>query len=183
MKEVLAMCDDTKRKSGGYFDIRTKSGALDTCGLVKGWAIWKAAEMLRGFGYENYLVDIAGDIQTNGKNADGEEWSIGIRNPFNREEIIKVIYPRGAGVATSGTSVHPDHIYDPFTGEPVKTDITSITVIGSNVYEADRFATPAFAMGRSGIEFIETLPGFEGYCVDNDGIAMMTSGFEKYLRT
>ena len=55
-----------------------------------------------------------------------------------------------------------------------------MTVIGPNVYEADRFATPAFAMGKKGIDFVENLPGLEGYMVDKDGIATMTSGFEKY---
>ena len=60
-------------------------------------------------------------------------------------------------------------------------EIASISVIGPNVYEADRFATAAFAMGEKGIEFIEGLKGFEGYMIKNNQIAVMTSGFKKYL--
>jgi thiamine biosynthesis lipoprotein len=56
----------------------------------------------------------------------------------------------------------------------------SITVIGPDVLEADRFATAAFAMGKGGIAFIENLPGFEGYAIDAQGIATMTSGFGAY---
>jgi len=50
------------------------------------------------------------------------------------------------------------------------------------VYEADRFATAAFAMGKKGILFIESLTGFEGYAVDNKGIATYTNGFTAYVK-
>ncbi len=58
--------------------------------------------------------------------------------------------------------------------------VASVTVIGPDVYEADRFATAAFAMGERGIRFLESLDGFEGYMIDNDGIATMTTGFVRY---
>ena len=57
-------------------------------------------------------------------------------------------------------------------------DIVSLTVIGPDVLEADRFATAGFAMGRAGILFIEQTPGLEGYLVDRNGRATLTSGFE-----
>ncbi len=56
-----------------------------------------------------------------------------------------------------------------------------MTVIGPDVYEADRFATAAFAMGRMGVAFVEGLDGFEGYMIDAQGIATYTSGFERYV--
>lgn len=57
----------------------------------------------------------------------------------------------------------------------------SVTVIGPNIYEADRFATAAFAMGRKGIQFIERLPWFEGYMIDAQARATLTSGLERYV--
>ena len=97
---------------------------------------------------------------------DGEDWTIGIRNPFNEREIIKAVTPKGRGIATSGTYVRGQHIYDPHRpGRPIE-DIVSLTVIGPDVLEADRFATAAFAMGKAGIHFIEEMPGLEGYVVD-----------------
>lgn len=63
----------------------------------------------------------------------------------------------------------------------VESQIVSLTIIGPNIYEADRFTTAAFAMGKKGIEFVENLPGFEGYLIDKNGKATMTSGFEKYI--
>ena len=180
MKTVFALAEETKQLTHGYFDIHTADGMIDPLGLVKGWAINNAAHMLDELGCKNFQVDAGGDIQTRGKNEEGNEWSVGIRNPFNRGEIIKVIYPRGAGVATSGTYIRGKHIYDPHSGEPVVTPVLSLTVVGPDVYEADRFATAAFAMGERGVEFIEQLDGFEGYAVDEKGVATMTSGFTKY---
>ncbi len=129
----------------------------------------------------DFFVDAGGDIQTGGKNPDGEEWTIGIRNPFNEREIIKAVTPKGRGIATSGTYVRGQHIYDPRRpGRPIE-DIVSLTVIGPDVLEADRFSTAAFAMGKDGIHFVEELPGFEGYVVDARGIATQTSGFKGFV--
>ena len=52
-------------------------------------------------------------------------------------------------------------------------------MIGPNVYEADRFATAAFAMGSKGIDFIESLDGLEGYAIGHDRRATLTSGFAR----
>jgi thiamine biosynthesis lipoprotein len=59
-------------------------------------------------------------------------------------------------------------------------DIVSLTVIGPDVFEADRFATAAFAMGQDGIYFIEQMPALEGYVVGSNGRATPTSGFGAY---
>ncbi|TIX91826.1 MAG: FAD:protein FMN transferase, partial [Mesorhizobium sp.] len=96
----------------------------------------------------------------------GHDWSVGIRNPFNAQEIVKIVYPRGRGLATSGTYVRGHHIYNPHAIDSPIQDIVSLTVIGADVLEADRFATAAFAMGRDGILFIERTPGLEGYVID-----------------
>lgn len=182
MKEVFALAEKTKRETDGYFDMKTPDGTLDPSGVVKGWAIQKAADLLSCMGYEHFYVDAGGDIQTRGKNARGESWSVGIRNPFDRREIVKVIYPHGKGVATSGTYVRGQHIYDPHRPGAPLFDAVSLTVIGPDVCEADRFATAAFAMGKDGIMFLERLPGFEGFLIDRHGMATMTSGFERYTK-
>jgi thiamine biosynthesis lipoprotein len=180
MREVLALAEKTRRETGGYFDIRTSAGTLDPSGVVKGWAIRNAAALVARSGARDYFVDAGGDIQSAGHNGDGKEWRVGIRNPFDQAEIIKVVEPRGKGVATSGTYVRGQHIYDPHARDVPIEEIVALTVIGPDVLEADRFATAAFAMGRSGIGFIQQTPGLEGYLVDRNGRATFTSGFEGY---
>lgn len=182
MRTILELAERTKHETHGYFDIRRPDSLLDPSGIVKGWAIRNAAESIRAAGHEHFFVNAGGDIASRGMNADGEEWSIGIRDPFHPERIVKVVYPRGRGIATSGSYLRGAHIYDPHRPGSEITEIVSSTVIGPDVLEADRFATAAFAMGAHGIAFIEALDGFEGYQIGADGIATMTSGFSAYAR-
>ncbi len=177
MREVLALAEGTRCETDGFFDIHKADGSLDPSGIVKGWAIRNAAAIVARKGAHDFFIDAGGDIQSSGKNASGREWSVGIRNPFNPTEIIKIVYPRGRGVATSGTYVRGQHIYNPHAPENPVADIVSLTVIGPDILDADRFATAAFAMGTDGIYFIESMPGLEGYIVDSHGHAMPTSGF------
>ena len=179
MKTILAVSEQTRQETRGYFDIR-HNGILDPSGIVKGWAILQAAHLLKDGGLTNFYIDAGGDIQVAG-NKDGEPWRIGIRNPFNRKEIVKVLVVTDKGVATSGTAIRGQHIYDPHNPDTSLQDVVSLTVIGPNVLEADRFATAAFAMGKRGIFFIEQLPGFEGYMIDASARATFTSGFERYV--
>ena len=182
MREVLALAEKTKIDTNGYFDIKKPDGSFDPSGIVKGLAIKKAAEQLLDMGYKNFYVDAGGDIQSQGKNEKGEEWSVGIRNPFSLKEIVKIVRPRSAGVATSGSYIRGQHIYNPFAPKDELREIVSLTVVGPDVLEADRFATGAFAMGRNGIHFVEQLSGFEGYAIDSEGVATLTSGFEAYIQ-
>lgn len=179
MKLILRLCDETKTETNGYFDI-SHAGKLDPSGLVKGWAIQQAAELLRGRGRHNFSIDAGGDVQVEGLKAAHEPWRIGIRNPFKRDEIVKVVAITNAGIATSGTYIRGQHIYNPFKVGGKLTDVASLTVISSDIYEADRFATAAFAMGKAGIRFIEALPDCEGYMIERDGMATLTTGFDRY---
>ncbi|MEO5635299.1 MAG: FAD:protein FMN transferase [Candidatus Paceibacterota bacterium] len=183
MKEILRLSQETKEATNGYFDILTREQKLDPSGIVKGWAIWKASQLLKENGYKNFLIDAGGDIQVEGVR-EGKPWEIGIRNPIVPSEIIKVLKIENQGVATSGNYVRGEHIYNPKTKNRIrqKNNILSLTVIGPNIYDADRFATAAFAMGENGIFFIEKLYGFEGYMINREGIATMTSKFENYVK-
>ncbi len=182
MQEILRLAQDLHEQTGGYFDIRTPvgvkdhDGKIDPSGIVKGWAIAQAAKILKDLGYTRFYVDAGGDAEIVGR-----AWKWGIRNPFNVSEIVKVLKLSNCGIATSGTYERGQHIYDPVGGKNEITDIVSMTVIGPNVFEADKFSTPAFAMGKRGIEFIERQKGLEGYMIDRNRIATMTTGFGKYV--
>lgn len=181
MEEVFRLSEETKQKTEGYFDIQRPDGTYDPSGLVKGWAIYNAAELLAGLGCQNFYVDAGGDIEVRGRKSVAESWTFGIKNPFNQNEIVKAVHLEDKGIATSGNYIRGQHIYNPKTGENAIEDIVSLTVIGDNVYEADRFATAAFAMGEKGIEFIARQKGCEGYMISSSGIATMTRGFGVYV--
>ncbi len=180
MQKIFSLAEQTKQETDGYFNITHPSGKIDPSGLVKGWAIHNAAGIIKQAEFHNFYIDAGGDIEACGKNDKGQDWVVGIRNPFNFRQIVKAIVIDNQGVATSGNYERGQHIYNPVAMTEAVNDVVSLTVVGPNIYEVDRFATAAFAMGRQGINFIESLRGFEGYLIDKDGIATLTSGFEEY---
>jgi FAD:protein FMN transferase len=180
MRAIFALAEQTRLETDAYFDI-LHGGKYDPSGVVKGWAILNAAAILAREGISNFYVDAGGDIQMAGRNGEGQAWRVGIRNPFQPDEIIKVLALSDCGVATSGTYVRGQHIYNPRNDADALEEIVSMTVIGPDICEADRFATAAFAMGRDGICFIESLPGFEGYMIDRHQRSTFTTGFERYV--
>jgi len=180
MKTIFTLAEATKEATHGYFDMVMPEGGIDPSGIVKGWSIHKAAELLAHAGIEHFCIDAGGDIEVRGEKSPGVSWMIGIRNPFDTEKVVKTVSLRDKGIATSGTYIRGDHIYNPHTKERKTDELASITVIASDVYEADRFATAAFAMGKEGILFLEQKEGLEGYMITYDGIATMTSGFPLY---
>ncbi len=182
MQEIFALAEETKIQTGGYFDIRTPHGDYDPSGIVKGWAIENVSQLLAARGFAHTYVDAGGDIRTRGLAQGVRPWKIGIQNPFNLGEVVKHLLVTDAGVATSGTYIRGNHIYNPRANGKSATEIMSLTVVGPTIYDADRFATAAFAMGEAGIRFIELLDGYEGYAIDAHGIATMTSHFAAYTR-
>ncbi|HEY2003505.1 MAG TPA: FAD:protein FMN transferase [Candidatus Saccharimonadia bacterium] len=171
VRGVLAACEKMRKVTGGYFDIRRTGNEIDPSGYVKGWAIGEGAEILRRAGVERYFVDAGGDMQVRG------EWRVGIRNPFNRQEIVKALRVSNVGVATSGTYERGEHIYDPHTGKPA-TGLASLTVVGPDIVTADVYATAAFAMGANGAEWVAA-QGLECYAIAPDGTATFTPGLRQ----
>jgi len=179
MSELLRLAEQTRAETGGYFDVNF-GGRFDPSGLVKGWAIRKAARILDEDGFHSFCIEAGGDIETRGANEQGAAWTIGIRSPFHPEEIVRTVRLHDAGIATSGTYIRGEHIYNPLTGGRAR-EIASLTVVGPDVYEADRLATACFAMGLDGIAFLAGQPGVEGYMIGHDGVATYTPGFARYI--
>ncbi|MCL4358097.1 FAD:protein FMN transferase [Patescibacteria group bacterium] len=180
MKEVMRLSEQTKQITYGYFDIN-RSGKLDPSGIVKGWSIAQAAKRLKKHGLVDFYVEAGGDIQAEGHAAKGEGWLVGIRNPFKIDEIVKVLSISGQGVATSGAYIRGEHVYNPLNNYTSPKGVASITVIATDILDADRFATAAYAMGMKGINLIRQLPGLEAYQINSDGKAIYTPGFEAYV--
>jgi thiamine biosynthesis lipoprotein len=180
MQTVFALAEDVRQKTNGYFDIH-HNGITDPSGLVKGWAVYNAAEFIRKEGFRNFYVEAGGDFQVYGRNDQGQYWRVGIRSPFNLNEIVKVLAVTDCGVATSGSYIRGRHIYNPKGSRPLDPEIVSLTVIGPDIYNVDCYATAAFAMGREGIAFIASLDGYEGYMIDQDRRATFTPGFTRYV--
>jgi FAD:protein FMN transferase len=181
MREVLALSEETRLQTDGFFDVRG-NGHFDPSGLVKGWAIARAARLLDDDGFISFCIEAGGDLELRGANDEGLPWAVGLRSPFEPSRLIRKLLLTNRGIATSGTYIRGAHIWNPRTGAAAD-EIASMTVVGPNVYEADRFATAAFAMGREGIAFMAALPDFEAYMIEKSGMATFTPGFARYIES
>jgi thiamine biosynthesis lipoprotein len=178
VRDVLELCRVFESKTNGYFSA-WHQGRLDPSGLVKGWAIARAAARLDARGYRDYFIDAGGDVMTRGHSAPGERWRVGIRHPVERDKVARVLLVTDLAVATSGTYEKGTHIYDPHTGAPA-TALLSMTVVGPSIVEADVYATAAFAMGLAGLDFIERRAGYEAYAIDPELRGHWTTGFDDH---
>src|SRR5205085_9062412 len=109
----------------GYFS-PFWDGAVNPTGLVKGWAIERASEILRTHGSANHAVNGGGDMQLAGEAGPGSPWRVGIADPFDRTRVLTVVSGRDVAVATSGTAERGAHIVDPRSGAPA-TDLAAVT--------------------------------------------------------
>src|SRR6266545_7845688 len=167
---VLARCETLREETDGYFDARA-SGRLDPSGLVKGWSVDRAAELLRDAGYESFAVNAGGDMRIVGR-----AWRVGVQHPVLRQSVAAVLEVDDAAVATSAAYARGDHVLDPHTGRP-PADVLSVTVVGPELATADAYATAAFAMGPHGPEWTALLSGYEAMTIMADETVLTTGGF------
>ena len=170
VREVLARCEALRAETGGYFDARA-GGPLDPSGLVKGWAVQRAAALLEAAGSRDFCVDAGGDLVLR-----GGPWRVGIRHPRRRRRLAAVVTAGDLAVATSGAYERGAHILDPHTGRP-PSGVMSVTVAGPDLATADAYATAAFAMGRRGPAWTATLDGYEAMTILAPGRVLTTPGF------
>ncbi|MCU1375441.1 MAG: apbE 1 [Actinomycetia bacterium] len=140
VREVLVRCDDLRRRTDGDFDHEPAPGALDVNALAKGWIIEEAAMVLRQPGAE-FFVNAGGDVVTS-RRATGQPWRVGVQHPEVRTAVLGAFELGSGAVATSGTYERGDHIR---TG--AGAGLTSVTVVGPDLGEADALATAVFAHG------------------------------------
>jgi FAD:protein FMN transferase len=191
VREVLDRCEQLRRDTGGYFDIaapyRARSapdaghggpGSVDPSGLVKGWAIARAAEQLRDAGALNFSVNAGGDALLSGHPDGDDRWRVGIQHPRSPTEIAITLGLRDQAIATSGTYVRGAHIHDPLTGS-APSGLLSVTIVGPDIATADAYATAAFAMGatRAG-HFCAGLDGYDAVLIRDDDTVITTTGID-----
>jgi thiamine biosynthesis lipoprotein len=83
---VLDRCEELRLETSGYFDVRAATpDVVDPSGLVKGWAVDRAAALLDEAGLRNYAVNAAGDMRLRGRAVPELHWRVGIRHPVDAE--------------------------------------------------------------------------------------------------
>ncbi|MPV88318.1 FAD:protein FMN transferase, partial [Georgenia ruanii] len=173
--EVLELCTlATAHTAGAFSALRPLPGGghrLDPTGLVKGWAVERAAAPLRDLGVDWY-VNAGGDIAAHVAE-NRPPWRVGIEDPHDRGRVLAVVALRDGGVATSGTAARDGHIWDPRTGAPADR-LASVTVAGPTLLWADVLATAVFVEGPAAVG-CAVRDGYEVVVVHRDGRAERTA--------
>lgn len=183
--EVLALCEGLRDDTNGAFDalvVPAPNGSLlDPSGVVKGWSIERASEILEAHGLRNFCINAGGDIAIRGEIRPGEPWRIGIRHPDLPDKSAAVLLGSGRlAVATSATYERGAHIIDPAKNEPT-ADVASVTIVGPDLTYADAYATAVFVMGADGLDWlVERHPDHAGFVITHDGTAISTPSFAAY---
>lgn len=129
---------------------------LDMSAIAKGYAVDAIAELLEQEGFNNYLVEVGGELRLEGLKANQDPWRIAIEAPSLEKGLIqRVLIPRNAAVATSGDyrnyfekgGKRFSHTIDPRTGYPIDHQLASVTVIAETAVFADALATGFMVMG------------------------------------
>jgi thiamine biosynthesis lipoprotein len=131
---------------------------MDLASIAKGYGVDVLAELLRGLGYRDFIVEVGGEVLAQGVRKDGKNWRVGINQPragvaFN--DVYRVVTLEGKALATSGDyrnffemgGRRYSHVIDPRTGYPVANGVVSVSVIADTCTRADGLATAMMVMG------------------------------------
>jgi thiamine biosynthesis lipoprotein len=172
--EVLALGELARQQSSGAFDVRRpgRDGevVLDPSGVVKGWAVERAARPLAALPDTDLCLSAGGDLVCRVAGPGSPDWRIGIEDPRDPTRVVAVVPVRDGAVATSGLAHRGGHVVDARTGT-VPTAVASVTVIGDDLTWADLDATAAFAQDRDALRWLCTRRGRRGLVVWADGRA------------
>jgi thiamine biosynthesis lipoprotein len=170
--EVLALGDLARISSGGAFDVRRPGPdggtVLDPSGVVKGWAVERAARALADLADTDFCLSAGGDMTCRTVDPGGRPWRVGVEDPADPRRILAVVPVVSGAVATSGTAHRGQHLVDARTGGP-PVGVASVTVIAGSLTWADIDATAAYAQGPDAARWLETRPGRSGLVVWDDG--------------
>jgi FAD:protein FMN transferase len=152
-----------------------KGQQLDVGGIAKGYAVDRAAALLRAAGLESFLVQAGGDLYGAGKKPDGSRWVSGIRDPRGpADRFFATIELEDRAFSTAGDYARSyfhgqkryHHIIDPRTGYPA-TASRSVTIWAPDALTADVVDDAVFILGSErGLALVESLEGVGAVIVD-----------------
>ena len=159
-----------------------KNTMLDCWAIAKGYGSDVVAAFLKKRGIENFMVEIGGEVVTQGISEKRVPWRIGVTKPTEDslsigDELQTVLNVTNKAMATSGNYrnfYYKDgkkyaHTIDPKTGYPVQHSLLSATVLANNCATADAYATSFMVMGiEKAKAVLERHPELMAYFIYSD---------------
>ncbi len=170
--EVLALGEQARVQSAGAFDVHRPDAAgrrvLDPSGVVKGWAVQRAAAAFDGLDLTDVCLSAGGDMVCRTRAPGSPGWRIGIEDPADPSRVVAVVPVIDGTVATSAATHRGGHVTHGRTGA-VPSRVASVTVVGPDLTWADIDATAAFALDGEALRWLRTRSGRHGLVVGTDG--------------
>lgn len=159
-------------------------------GIGKGFAVDRAAEILRRRGLRDFMIQAGGDLYAAGRRGD-RPWRVGIRDPRGPPtRIFAFADVEDRTFSTSGDyerffvkdGERYHHIIDPDTGQPAR-GARSVTVLAPSAVLADALSTGVFVLGPDeGLELVESLEGVGAVIVDAENRVLVSRRLEGKVR-
>jgi len=158
IKEALKLVGTDKiilRDSDNMIQFKLPGMKIDLGAIAKGYALDCAVNKLRGEGVTSCLINTGGQIYCLGDKF-GKPWNIALQNPVKAGRFIDYLKLKDKAVATSGDyeqyflkgSKRYGHIFNPKTGYPAESRVSSVTVIAQDSLTADALSTSIFVLGK-----------------------------------
>ncbi|MGN0026663.1 MAG: FAD:protein FMN transferase, partial [Clostridium sp.] len=166
--------------------LKRKGMIIDLGGIAKGYTADVISDILTEEGVNSAIINLGGNIFAHGKKPNGDEWKIGIQDPFSeRGGIIGTLITSNKSVVTSGIyeryiekdGVKYHHILSPKTGYPYDNEVAGITIVSDKSTDGDALSTSVFAMGvEEGMKFVNSIDGIDAIFITKDNKVYITDG-------
>ena len=177
---------------GGRVSSPNRLLQLDLGGYAKGYALDRAAAILRTEGVENALINIGGNVMALGGKGE-QPWRVGIQHPREPAPLASLPLYDGEAVGTSGDyqryfevdGRRYSHLLDPRNGQPA-TQTQSLTVLvtpraGAGTL-SDAASKPLFIAGADWPRYAERFDLRHVMRVDGEGRVEVTRALQARLK-
>ena len=192
--EGTASSSPDKGRLGGVgvsISSRNPAVLLDLGGYAKGYALDRAAVLLKQQGIRNALVNIGGNVLALGRHGE-RAWRVGIQHPRKSGPIATLELHDGEAIGTSGDyqryfefgGKRYCHLIDPRNGWPVQ-GVQAVTILTQGAHAgtlSDAASKPLFISGSTGWRnAAQRMNLAEALLVDGDGTVHLTAAMQKRL--
>jgi FAD:protein FMN transferase len=155
---------DKVRWESPTLDFPVPGMELDFGGIVKEYAVDRAASICRDMGMQRGMVNLGGDISIVGPHPDGGPWKIGLQHPRSDGRLMRTVNLHQGGLASSGDyercividGVRYGHILNPRTGWPTR-NLAAVSVVADFCVVAGSAATIAMLKDETGPAWLGAL--------------------------
>ncbi len=168
---------------------RLSSGVrVDLGAIGKGYAVDRAAEILRAWGITSALVHSGQSTlmalgAAPGAAPGAAGWCVGVRDPADARRELRRVRLRDEALSGSGRAMHGDHIFDARRGAAV-TDVSAAWAIAPSAAVSDALSTAIMSMRGEEIDAaLERLPGTAAMVLDRGASDAREHGPNRFDRS